>query len=504
MSLNIWAEFTEWVGNNAYIEWRVWDPACSDLGYGAKFWLVVIKWRNTERTMCSVVASYGFTTNAAAIDGCGLKYSHTDYIPGNKIDYGDITISLGVTGNPAILDPCYEGDYHPGNLRGGITKDVYIPPKLEKCTQSFKVRGSISKESIQGAAVTIWELPYPECATGTDGRCSISNLQKGKTYHVVVNKAGYYAGGGDFVVCAGEITIELTEIVECSPEGAHKVLEYCPDGVTEKRWKDCVSGKWIEKSKSCPECTGVVHEVLEYCPDGVTEKRWRDCIGGVWVENSQSCPECFPEGKSEVLEYCPDGVTAKRWRKCTGGKWLIFTFPCPECSPEGAHVVLEYCPDGITEKRWKDCISGKWRFDSRECPPGKCTEGKTKCINFDLYKCINGRLQLIEEKSLDCGYVPSEGETRCVGKDLYKSVEGGWVLYVKNAPQCSYEPPPPCPLMCICMGTPLVDCLGPIRQLRDEILAKCKTGRRFISFYYGRLTPRLSPIILNIRGIRRV
>jgi hypothetical protein len=483
MSLNIWAEFTEWVGDSAYFEWRVWDKTCTDISYG-HYYLVVIY-------NGSVVASHGFST-PTAINGCGLKYSKTSYVPGYKIDDGDVTVTLAVVYDPSTPTPI-----------GGITKDLYIPPKRVKCTQSFKVRDKSTKAALQGAIVTIWELPYPECMTGTDGRCSISNLQKGKTYHIVASRTGYYEGGGDFVACDGEIVIELTEIVECSPEGKHEVLEYCPDGITEKRWRDCISGKWVVGSQTCPECTEGEHAVIEYCPDSVTEKRWRDCIGGMWVENSQSCPECFPEGISEVLEYCPDGVTAKRWRECKDGKWLTFTFPCPECSPEGKHEVLEYCADGITEKRWKDCISGKWRFDSQECPAGTCTEGETKCIYFDLYKCIDGRFQRIEEKSPDCGYVPGEGETRCVGRDLYKSVEGGWILYEKNSPQCRYEPPLPCPIMCICMGTPLVDCLGPIRQLRDKILAKRKAGRRFLSFYYDRLTPRLSPIILNIRRRKR-
>jgi len=109
-------------------------------------------------------------------------------------------------------------------------------------------------------------------------------------------------------------------------EGTHEVFEYCPDGITEKRWRDCIGGKWVEGSLVC--CEGE-HEVLEYCPDGITEKRWRDCIGGKWVEGSQECPPECEEGTHEVLEYCPDGITEKRWRDCIGGKWVYGSQVCP-------------------------------------------------------------------------------------------------------------------------------------------------------------------------------
>jgi len=34
-------------------------------------------------------------------------------------------------------------------------------------------------------------------------------------------------------------------------EGTHEVFEYCPDGVTEKRWRDCINGKWVYGSLEC-------------------------------------------------------------------------------------------------------------------------------------------------------------------------------------------------------------------------------------------------------------
>lgn len=149
-------------------------------------------------------------------------------------------------------------------------------------------------------------------------------------------------------------------------EGVHEVLEYCPDGVTEKRWRDCVDGAWVYDSLVC--CEGV-HEVLEYCPDGVTPKRWRDCVGNEWVGDSQTCPpECSPEGAHQILEYCPGTEIPRRWRDCVDGNWVEGSQVC--CSPEGKHEVLEWCPDEVTEKSWRDCVGGMWVGGSRVCPVG--------------------------------------------------------------------------------------------------------------------------------------
>jgi hypothetical protein len=79
---------------------------------------------------------------------------------------------------------------------------------------------------------------------------------------------------------------------ECT-EGSILVLEYCPDGVTWKRRKVCVGGKWQEQSQTCPvapECTEGAVQILEYCPDGTTWKRRKVCVGGRWQEQTQSCP----------------------------------------------------------------------------------------------------------------------------------------------------------------------------------------------------------------------
>ncbi len=48
------------------------------------------------------------------------------------------------------------------------------------------------------------------------------------------------------------------------------------------------------------QCIEGTHEVLEYCPDGVTEKRWRDCINGKWVYDERECPE---EEEAEIVGF---------------------------------------------------------------------------------------------------------------------------------------------------------------------------------------------------------
>lgn len=49
--------------------------------------------------------------------------------------------------------------------------------------------------------------------------------------------------------------------------------------------------------------------------------------------------------------------------------------------------------------------------------PPECTEGDTKCVGFDLHRCVNGEWKLTEENSPTCGYTEpcTEGETKCQG-----------------------------------------------------------------------------------------
>ena len=85
-----------------------------------------------------------------------------------------------------------------------------------------------------------------------------------------------------------------------------------------------------------PECEEGSVEVIEYCPDGVTWRRRKVCVSGKWKEESQTCPEVPPEceeGSVEIIEYCPDGQTWKRRKVCRSGKWVEEIQPCPEVPP---------------------------------------------------------------------------------------------------------------------------------------------------------------------------
>jgi len=54
------------------------------------------------------------------------------------------------------------------------------------------------------------------------------------------------------------------------------------------------------------------------------------------------------------------------------------------------------------------------------------------------------------------------------------------------------------------MGTPLIDQLGPIREFRDEVLKMSRAGLLFVSLYYDRLSPHLSPLLEKSETLRRV
>ena len=418
------AEFSHWDGDRAYINYYV-----DGFHLGVHYRTEAIKGLPTE---CTSIGNWGWTYD--------IRYkSKQGYVRGYKINDGNITLTLAVRVDVGY-DVCYEGDYHPEWVEASTS--IYIPKKIVPCNQSFKIINNLNNQPVPNAVITIFESPYPECTTDSNGTCSIPNLIKGNTYQVAVNIPEYYTGGGTYTVCNGTITISITPFIspECAegaekcegyqlykcidlkwqlieansptcgyvplPEcinGVHEILEYCPDGITPKRWRDCISGVWVEGTYTCPSCIESTHEILEYCPDTTTPKIWRDCISGVWVEYSQPCPTCI-EGTSEVIDFCHDSITPKRWQVCTDGIWVEHTQPCPVCT-EGEYEVLESCPDG-TPKRWRKCISGTWVEDSYPCP--SCTEGEAKCFNLDLYECISGEWQLKELNSNECELPPEE------------------------------------------------------------------------------------------------
>lgn len=77
-----------------------------------------------------------------------------------------------------------------------------------------------------------------------------------------------------------------------------------------------------------------------------------------------------------------------------------------------------------------------------------CEEGETKCVDVDLYACVDGKWELAEANSPQCVPPPpecEEGDTKCVGTDLYTCVAGEWQLTESNSDSCKVGPLPPLP-----------------------------------------------------------
>jgi hypothetical protein len=113
---------------------------------------------------------------------------------------------------------------------------------------------------------------------------------------------------------------------------------------------------------------------------------------------------------------------------------------------------------------------------------------------------------VIPSKAIGChAYDLLEGETICMEMDLWKCENGEMVKIEENSPECKEVKPkgPVCPIACVCMGTPLIDQLGPIREFRDEVLKRSRAGLTFVSLYYGKLSPHLSPLLEKSETLRR-
>lgn len=107
----------------------------------------------------------------------------------------------------------------------------------------------------------------------------------------------------------------------------------------------------------------------------------------------------------------------------------------------------------------------------------------------------------------DCpAYDLLEGEVICMERDLWKCENGEMVKIEENSPECKEVEPkgPACPIACVYMGTPLIDQLGPIQEFRDEVLKMSRAGLIFVSLYYGKLSPHLSPLLEKSETLRRV
>jgi len=114
---------------------------------------------------------------------------------------------------------------------------------------------------------------------------------------------------------------------------------------------------------------------------------------------------------------------------------------------------------------------------------------------------------IVEELIKDCpAYGLLDGDIICMERDLWKCENGEMIKIEENSPECKEAEPngPACPIACVCMGTPLIDQLGPIREFRDEVLKRSRAGLIFVSLYYGKLSPHLSPLLEKSETLRRV
>jgi len=115
---------------------------------------------------------------------------------------------------------------------------------------------------------------------------------------------------------------------------------------------------------------------------------------------------------------------------------------------------------------------------------------------------------IIPAKAIGCpAYELLEGETMCQERDLWQCENGEMIKIEENSPECKEAEPgkkAACPIACVCMGTPLIDQLGPIREFRDEVLKRSRAGLIFVSLYYGKMSPHLSPLLEKSETLRRV
>ena len=83
---------------------------------------------------------------------------------------------------------------------------------------------------------------------------------------------------------------------------------------------------------------------------------------------------------------------------------------------------------------------------------------------------------------------------------------GEWVYYERTCPaeEEVEEAKIQCPIACVCMGTNLIDELGPLREFRDGILKRTSMGRKLIGFYYGNLNKYLTPILNKHNVLKRI
>ena len=151
----------------------------------------------------------------------------------------------------------------------------------------------------------------------------------------------------------------------------------------------------------------------------------------------------------------------------SGQCWLFFD--PPEGTPLSVPLVERNAADVMVDSAVIIVPSKEVGPPPSECPDD-IPEGTYKCVGDYSYECINGIL-----------YVSEAPDPRCTGN----GAAGG------------------CPIACVCMGTPLIDALGPIREFRDFVLKKYKLGRWFVSLYYNQLDAFLSPMLARSESLKK-
>ena len=252
---------------------------------------------------------------------------------------------------------------------------------------------------------------------------------------------------------------------------------------------ECVAGKWSLKAKACVPPTPPPETTLT-SRDATTEERTP-------VELSATLED--EDGNLLADETVTFTLTRKSYSNTTGaGGVVTVTVPAADVPSVGDYTwTAEYGGNGYK----KSSCSGSLTVTVAPL----CTEGETKCIGYDLYECKTGKWELKGVGSEVCG-APSEcteGETKCIGYNLYECKTGKWELKEVNSRSCGYTPPLPCPIACVCMGTPLIDNLGPIREFRDKTLKFTRAGKKFVDVYYDQLTPFLSPVLMKSLSLRK-
>ena len=157
----------------------------------------------------------------------------------------------------------------------------------------------------------------PKCCSGWGifGETKASSYDNFKAFCEAANLTGYGAGrrecaGGHIWYFEGLEVTSMVAIVQPPPvctEGTHQVIEMCPDGATEKRWRDCVNNEWVDGAGECP------HE----CENGATKCEGNDlylCVGNVWKIKEKYSSECGYNatwkliGKDNVAKTTPHGA----------------------------------------------------------------------------------------------------------------------------------------------------------------------------------------------------